>query len=151
MVHRCASFRQKTNYYGFLDGAQSLYHESGNFRFHDNPRRPTTIRRCGAALPVAESKIERAAQPEKRAILSERHQLLPSEPGKRTVVLHESCRNGKVQHVASRLERSRAEGRDPNIAVIPELIASKAKFTEALVAVRTFVPARYNGVSEAAW
>jgi hypothetical protein len=42
------------------------------------------------------------------------------------VVLHESC------VIVSRPERSRAEGRDPNIAVIPELIASKAKFTEGL-------------------
>src|ERR1700688_4538195 len=53
--------------------------------------------------------IETEAQPEKRAILPERHQLLPSEPGKRMVVLHESC------VIVSRLERSRAERRNPNI------------------------------------
>jgi hypothetical protein len=40
MVHRCASFRQKTD----LDEAQSLYHESGNSPFHYNPRRPTRSR-----------------------------------------------------------------------------------------------------------
>lgn len=56
MVHRCASFRQKTDYYGFLDEAQPPYHNSGTFPFHDNPRRPTTIWGCGAAAPSAESK-----------------------------------------------------------------------------------------------
>jgi putative oxidoreductase len=39
-----------------LDKAESLYHESGTFPFHDSPRRPTTIWGCGAAVPGPESR-----------------------------------------------------------------------------------------------
>ncbi len=64
MVHRCASFRQKTDYYGSLDEAQSLYHESGNSPFHYNPRRPTRSRVVVQRRQAQNRDKETEAQPE---------------------------------------------------------------------------------------
>jgi hypothetical protein len=75
MVHRCASFRQKTDYYGFFRPSRSTTKVVTS---------PFTIIRVGVQrsgvvvqrYQAQNRNVETEAQPEKRAILSEKHQLL---------------------------------------------------------------------------